>query len=163
LRRLIGDPDALTRAAYAYITMLDRLKFDRIAGLPYAAIPVATAISLQSGWPMIYPRKETKAYGTQSAIEGPFTPGERVVVIDDLITTGGSKFEAIEKLEKEGLEVSDVAVLVDRSSGAEDEFIARGLHLHAVFTLPELLSHWKFTAAISPKQYETVLSYLEQA
>jgi len=83
--------------------LLKGLQFDRIAGLPYAAIPIATAVSLQGHYPMIYPRKEVKAYGTKADIEGEYHAGETVVVIDDLATTGGSKFEAIEKLTAAGL------------------------------------------------------------
>ena len=76
--------------------MLRDLRFDRLAALPYAALPIATAISLAGGWPMMYPRKEAKSYGTGAEIEGDIAAGERAVVIDDLATTGGSKFEAIE-------------------------------------------------------------------
>src|SRR3972149_6742852 len=61
LRRLVGDSAALSRAAAAYLELLRPLTFDRLAALPYAALPIASAISLQSGWPLIYPRKETKA------------------------------------------------------------------------------------------------------
>ena len=69
---------------------------------------------------MIYPRKEVKTYGTKAEIEGLFTTGEQVVVIDDLATTGGSKFEAIDKLSRGGLKLDDVVVLIDRQSGASE-------------------------------------------
>ena len=97
LRQLISDPSLLADASLAYVELLHGLRFDRLAALPYAALPIATAISLAGGWPMIYPRKEAKSYGTGAEIEGGFAAGERAVVIDDLATTGGSKFEAIEK------------------------------------------------------------------
>ena len=91
---------------------------------------------------MIYPRKEPKSYGTAAAIEGAFAAGERVVVIDDLTTTGASKFEAIEKLAAAGLRVDDVVVLVDRQSGAKEALAAAGYRLHAVLTLNALLDYW---------------------
>ena len=79
---------------------------------------------------MIYPRKEVKTYGTKAEIEGEYHAGETIVVIDDLATTGGSKFEAIEKLTGAGLVVKDVVVLVDRQSGAK-ESLERAGYLHA--------------------------------
>ncbi|NMC11797.1 MAG: orotidine-5'-phosphate decarboxylase, partial [Chloroflexi bacterium] len=113
LRLLVGYPEMLAKVAEAYLSILKTLTFQRLAALPYAALPIATVISLQSGWPMIYPRKEIKEYGTRAEIEGAYLPGDRVVVIDDLATTGGSKFEAIEKLTSAGILVSDVVVLID--------------------------------------------------
>jgi len=90
LRLIITYPKLLEQVGAAYLPLLEKLQFDRIAGLPYAAIPIATAISLAGNYPMIYPRKEVKAYGTKAEIEGEYHAGETVVVIDDLATTGGS-------------------------------------------------------------------------
>ena len=161
LRRLVGDPHALARAAAAYLSILNTLEFDRIAGLPYAALPIATAISLQSGKPMIYPRKEQKDYGTKSVIEGPYEPGETVVVIDDLITTGGSKVEGIEKLEAAGLKVADIVVLIDRQSQPSKELIEKGINLHSVFRIADLLDHWKKLGAITNEQYSQTIAFLQ--
>ncbi|TAK12507.1 MAG: orotidine-5'-phosphate decarboxylase [Anaerolineae bacterium] len=161
LRRLAGDPVVLARAARAYLALLHPLVFDRVAGLPYAALPIAAAICLQGGWPLVYPRKEVKDYGTKSAVEGPYIDGETVVVVDDLITTGGSKFEAIDKLKAAGLNVTDVAVLVDRGSGAA-ALAERGLHLHSVFMLHTLLDYWRARDAITQEQYAAALAFLEQ-
>ena len=162
LRRLVGNPAALARAAAAYRDLLQPLRFDRLAALPYAALPIATAVSLQSGWPMIYPRKETKAYGTQAAIEGPYEKGETVVVIDDLVTTGESKFEGIEKLAAAGLQVHDVVVLIDRRAPGSTVFSKRGLTLHSVLSLPDLLDYWHSRNAVSSQQKEAVLSFLHK-
>src|SRR5512142_1932865 len=74
LRRIITFPALLEQVGAAYLPVLQTLKFDRLAGLPYAAIPIATVISLRGGYPMIYPRKEAKAYGTKAEIEGEFHP-----------------------------------------------------------------------------------------
>src|SRR5512142_655749 len=120
LRQIITYPKLLADIAQAYLPLLSTLQFLRIAGLPYAAIPIATAISLAGNYPMIYPRKEVKTYGTKAEIEGEYHTGETVVVIDDLATTGGSKFEAIEKLTGVGLVVKDIVVLVDRQSGEKE-------------------------------------------
>ncbi|HLO31865.1 MAG TPA: orotate phosphoribosyltransferase [Anaerolineales bacterium] len=143
LRRIISYPKLLADIAQAYLPLLSNLEFSRLAGLPYAAIPIATAISLAGNYPMIYPRKEVKTYGTKAEIEGEYHPGETVVVIDDLATTGGSKFEAIEKLTGAGLVVKDVVVLVDRQSGAKESLEQAGYSMHAVLTISQLLDYWE--------------------
>jgi uridine monophosphate synthetase len=143
LRQVITYPRLLEQVGAAYLPILKGLDFQRLAALPYAAIPIATAISLQGNYPMIYPRKETKQYGTRAGIEGEYHAGETVIVIDDLATTGGSKFEAIEKLTAAGLKVRDVVVLIDRQSGAKEALEAAGFHLHSVLTITHLLDTWE--------------------
>jgi uridine monophosphate synthetase len=149
LRELVSHPRVLAMAGRAYLELLRPLQFDRLAALPYAALPVATAISLFGSWPMIYPRKEAKTYGTRADIEGHYEPGEQVVVVDDLATTGGSKFEAIEKLTSVGLKVKDVVVLIDRQSGASEALAEAGFKLHAVFSLSDMLNYWDQTGRIA--------------
>jgi uridine monophosphate synthetase len=145
LRQIITYPKLLAEVAQAYLPIVSSLQFSRIAGLPYAAIPIATAISLAGNYPMIYPRKEAKSYGTKAEIEGEYHAGETVVVIDDLATTGGSKFEAIEKLTGAGLVVKDIVVLVDRQSGAKESLAQAGYSMHAVLTISQLLEYWERT------------------
>jgi len=163
LRRLASDPRLLRLVAEAYLPVLRELEFQRLAALPYAALPIGTAISLLGNWPMIYPRKEAKEYGTRLAIEGDYTAGEQAVVIDDLATTGGSKFEAIDKLAAAGLKVKDVVVLVDRQSGASEALAQAGYRLHAVFTIRQLLDHWEQTGQVSLEQIAAVRRFLEEA
>src|ERR1700690_3612005 len=162
LRQIITYPKLLERIGAAYLPLLKDLKFDRIAGLPYAAIPIATAISLQGNYPMIYPRKEVKAYGTKAEIEGEYHAGETVVIIDDLATTGGSKFEAIEKLTSAGLKVKDVVVLVDRQSGAKESLAEAGYALHAVLTINMLLDYWDELGMINRDKIEETRDFLKK-
>ncbi len=162
LRELVSHPPLLDQVAHAYLPILRNLAFDRLAALPYAALPIATAISLQAGWPMIYPRKEAKTYGTQAEIEGAYHPGERAVVIDDLATTGGSKFEAIQKLTSAGLQVGDVVVLIDRQSGAAEALAQSGVKLHSVLTLTQMLEHWERTGRVPGGQIAAARSFLSQ-
>jgi uridine monophosphate synthetase len=148
LRQIITYPKLLEQIGAAYLPLLQPLTFDRIAGLPYAAIPIATAISLAGNYPMIYPRKEVKDYGTKAEIEGEYHAGETVVVIDDLATTGGSKFEAIKKMTAAGLKVKDVVVLIDRQSGAKETLAEAGYTMHAVLTITQMLDYWEKTENI---------------
>lgn len=157
LRQLIAHPEMLARAAAAYVPLLKGLKFDRIAGLPYAALPIATAISLQTGWPMIYARKEAKAYGTKAQIEGAPKAGERIAMVDDVITTGGAKLEALEKLRGAGLVVEDLAVLVDRESGGAESLTAAGLRLHSAARLRDLLPIWQSQGKLTAEQVRQVM------
>lgn len=161
LRRIISYPSLLQKIGEAYLPLLKKLQFARLAGLPYAAIPIATAVSLQGGYPMIYPRKEVKAYGTKAEIEGEFHAGETVLVIDDLATTGGSKFEAIDKLTAAGLKVTDVVVLVDRESGAKESLDQAGFHLHAVLTITQLLEYWEKTGKVETAKIEETRRFLQ--
>src|SRR5215216_2837446 len=163
LRQIITYPNLLQQIGAAYLPFLQELTFDRIAGLPYAAIPIATAVSLQGNYPMIYPRKEVKTYGTKAEIEGKYQAGETVVVIDDLATTGDSKFEAIEKLTGVGLVVKDVVVLVDRQSGAKESLAQAGYSMHAVLTITQLLEDWEEQRKVSGDKIEETRKFLEQS
>lgn len=163
LRQIITYPKLLQQIGEAYLPILQKLKFARIAGLPYAAIPIATAISLTGNYPMIYPRKEVKTYGTKAEIEGEYHAGETVVVIDDLATTGGSKFEAIEKLTGVGLVVKDIVVLVDRQSGAKESLEQVGYSMRAVLTIGQLLDYWETTGKVGKDKIEETRKFLKES
>ncbi|MBI5082949.1 MAG: orotidine-5'-phosphate decarboxylase [Chloroflexi bacterium] len=162
LRRLVSHPRILQRAAKEYAVMLKGLQFDRIAGLPYAALPIGTAISLEINRPLIYPRREVKEYGTKAAIEGDYNAGETIVVIDDLATTGDTKIESIQKLEAAGLKVKDIVVLIDREQGAKEMLAKAGYNFHAVTTLRVLLNEWRASGAITLEQFDEVMGFLGQ-
>ena len=171
LRLLASYPQVLDRVAAAYAAVLEGqpglsgsratpMEFDRIAAIPYAALPIGTAVALRTGRPMIYARKEAKSYGTQQAVEGAFQAGERAVVLDDLITTGSSKVEAIAPLEAAGLKVQDVVVLIDRESGGREDLARRGYRLHAVLTLHQFLDVLVAHGHIDAGQRAQVLDWL---
>ncbi|MFH1257123.1 MAG: orotate phosphoribosyltransferase [Candidatus Diapherotrites archaeon] len=161
LRILVSFPGVLKKVAHQLIETTKGLNFDRIAGVPYAAISIATAISLESGWPMIYPRKEQKDYGTKRAIEGNFKEGDMVLVYDDLITTGASKLEAIEPLKQAGLKVNDIVVLVDREQGGKKELEEKGYALHSALKITEIIVFLKKHEKINEEQFKEIMSYLK--
>lgn len=167
LRLLASHPAILRQAAFAYAQVIrcelgigDGSAGVRLAGIPYAALPIGTAVALEMGLPLIYPRREVKGYGTGQKIEGSFEAGDRVVVLDDLITTGGSKLEAIRPLEEAGLAVRDVVVLIDREQGGREELAAAGYRLHAVLRLGEMLEELVAAGRIGARQRDEVLGYL---
>ena len=139
LRRLVTYPRALAVVADVLAEKLAPLAFDRIAALPYAALPIGTAVALRMDRPLVYPRGQAKTYGAKASIEGIFKPGERVVVLDDIATRGDAKIEALGPLAEAGLLVSDVVVLVDREQGARKLLAQKGIELTAVVTLRELV------------------------
>jgi uridine monophosphate synthetase len=175
LRLLASYPQVLREVAHAYAGLLRRelgiggaQSQDsgepgagiRLAAIPYAAMAIGTAVSLETGLPMIYARKEIKEHGRARQIEGAFRPGERAIVLDDLITTGGSKLAAIEPLEAAGLRVRDVLVLIDREQGGREELEAAGYRLHAVLRLGELLEILVQAGRIEPDRRDNVAALL---
>ncbi len=160
LRILVTHPPVLRLTARALAQVLDTLTFDRIAAIPYAALPIGTALALEMDRPMIYPRHEKKEHGTGRLIEGEFNAGETAVVIDDVITTGGSKIEAIQPLVAAGLNVRDVVVLIDREQGGAQELAARGYQRHAVLKLTALMATLFEASKISEQQYREVMAFL---
>ena len=139
LRLLVSYPKVLKLISSEMIEISKKLKFNVIAGIPYTALPIATAISLETGWPMVYARKEVKDYGTKKKLEGIYKEGDTALIIDDLITTGDSKFETIEPFEAVGLKIKDFVVLVDREQGGKRILEEKGYKLHSVIGINELL------------------------
>jgi len=140
LRRVASDPKVLKLAGKAYAQLMRDLDFVRVAGIPVAALPLASAASLETGTPMIYPRIPPKAHGTGNNIEGEWKAGERVLLLDDLITTGKSKQEAIEVLRGEGLVVTDLVVLLERGAAGRQDMEASGVKLHAFAQIEEFFA-----------------------
>ncbi len=140
LRRLVSDPSALSLAGEAYAELAKGLAFDRIAGIPAAALPLATAACLRIGAPMVWPRMPAKDHGTGNRIEGEWRKGERALLLDDLITTGASKLEAVDILRGEGMVVEDLAVLIERGTQGRADMGAKGIALHAFVHVRELFS-----------------------
>tara|TARA_B100000959_G_scaffold214151_1_gene225391 strand:- start:1317 stop:2717 length:1401 start_codon:yes stop_codon:yes gene_type:complete len=160
LRRLSSFPNVLRSVADVISSMLVDLEFNCIAAIPYAALPIGTAVALNTDASLIYPRREVKDYGTGAEIEGVFEAGDTAVVMDDLVTSGESKFETINILQAAGLLVRDVVVLIDREQGAEKTLASHGYKLHAVFTIRELLDEWKLSGSIKSEQYSAAMNYL---
>jgi uridine monophosphate synthetase len=161
LRVLVSHPDALATVARALTQRAQGLAFDRLAGIPYAGLPLAIAMSLLSGTPVVYARKEAKRYGTGRLVEGEYHAGERALVIDDVITSGGAKLEAIVPLREAGLVVEDVLVVVERGERGGEALAAAGLRLHSVLTARELLEHLRAAGAAGEDETRRALDFLQ--
>ncbi|MEA5534355.1 bifunctional orotidine-5'-phosphate decarboxylase/orotate phosphoribosyltransferase [Crocosphaera sp. XPORK-15E] len=154
LRKIISQPQLFHQVLSAYGDILKRLNFDRIAGIPYGALPTATGLSLMLHHPMIYPRKEVKAHGTRRLIEGNFHPGEKVVVIDDILITGKSVREGAEKLKSSGLIVEDIVVFIDHEEGVHDKLKEHGYQAYSVLKISEITETLYKAGRINEKQYQ---------
>ena len=161
LRQIISDPNLFHRVLHSYGGLLEQLQFDRIAGIPYGSLPTATGLSLSMHKPLIYPRKEVKAHGARRLIEGDFNEGDQVVVVDDILITGGSVLEGIAKLQSSGLVVKDVVVFIDhggqRDRRARERLEGLGYRVHAVLDIARITKALLAAGRLTPEQ-ATVLS-----
>lgn len=160
LRVLVSYPKILKRVARAYLTILEKIDFDRMAAIPYTALPIVSYISYQNEKPWLYLRKEKKDYGTKKIFEGDYQRGEKVVLIDDMITTGLSKIESVQPLVSAGLMIKDVVVLCDREQGGEDFLKKKGINLYSVFTLKQWLKFLFEQKKITEERHQEVLRFL---
>jgi uridine monophosphate synthetase len=150
LRVVISHPPVLAEIGRLLAAEVAGCRADRIAGIPYAGLPLAVAASLAGGLPLLYVRREAKSYGTKRQIEGRFEAGEHVVVIDDIVTDGASKLEAIQPLEAAGLIVRDLVVLIDRQQGGAERLAAQGYALHAVLTISACFDELERDGLVEP-------------
>ncbi len=138
LRPLASDPKILKHLANYLLEMLPLDNFDLICGVPYAALPMATAMSLESYIPLIIKRKEAKSYGTKKLIEGIYKKGQNCLLVEDVITSGKSLLETIPEIENEGISVSDIVVVLDREQGGKELLESKGFRVHTLFTITEV-------------------------
>ena len=156
LRKIISKPQVFHQVLNAYAKILKNLTFDRIAGIPYGSLPTATGLSLSLHHPMIFPRKEVKAHGTRRLIEGNFHPGEKVVVVDDILISGKSAMEGAAKLQSAGLKVEDIVVFLDHEGGVKERLSQSGYRAHSVLSISEITDTLYAARRIDEQQLESL-------
>jgi len=159
LRMIPSFPEVYALAVDAYKDMAERIgvsRFDIVAGVATAGIAFSSPLAFLLKKPMVYVRKEKKGHGLGKAVEGAISPGKRVLVIDDLVTSGGSVISAIEPLRKVGCVVSDAAVLVDRLEGGKSNLAAAGVRLSAFVEITELVEILRGDGKMTKKDLEAV-------
>lgn len=157
LRKIISQPQIFHQVLTAYAEILQNLEFDRIAGIPYGSLPTATGLSLRLERPMVFPRKEVKAHGTQKVIEGNFHPGETVVVVDDILISGKSAIEGAGKLQSVGLKVEDIVVFIDHEKGVKDRLKERGYRAHSALTITEISETLYNAGRVDEEQFKILM------
>jgi uridine monophosphate synthetase len=143
--------------------MMEGLNFDCIAGIPMAGVPLATAVSLLLKRPMIFPRLTSKGHGSGRMVEGLSNRGDRAVLLDDLITTGKSKLEAVKILQCEGLKVEDLVVLVERGTSGRKELEEAGIRLHAYLDIDEILKVCREMGRITDIELRDIKLFVRQS
>ena len=112
----------------------------RLAGPELGAVALATAASLESGLPFVIVRKAAKEYGTSNRLEGVYAEGERVCVLEDVVTSGGALLEAVQALREAGLQVRTAVCVVDREEGGADELARHAVRLRSLFRAGDFVS-----------------------
>jgi len=159
LRDIISYPKILDGVAELLAERIKDMEFDCLTGIPYTALPIASLVSAKLDKPLIYMRKEEKAYGTGNNVIGKFKVGDKCLVIDDLITTGASKVETAEKYESEGIIVEDFLVVIDRSANGTEELARKGYKLHSLITLDEIVELLKSNNLITDEKVTEVRNF----
>jgi len=168
LRLLVSNPTALWRAAQVILDEVVALQsmrearvtpFALVAGVPFGGLHLATAFSLTAKVPMIYlhPRED----GAGSDIEGLYSPNQTALVIDDLITGGGSILETALTLEEAGIRVRDAVALMDRQQGGRERLRQLGINLVSILTLEVALNYLMSSGKISEEWYRRSMEYLK--
>ncbi len=136
--RFESQPDLLRAVTGELASLLPASGFDRLAGLELGGIPLATSLALVVNKPCLFVRKAAKDYGTCNLVEGGFQRGDRVVVIEDVVTTAGQVVESVAAMRGQGLVVDHVLCVIDRQQGGREKLEGVACSLRSVFTLEEL-------------------------
>ena len=130
--------------------------FDTIASIPTGGLVVASALAYDSLKPLIYVRNKPKEYGTSKNVEGHTSNGMKVLMIDDVATTGGSMLNGIKFLKEEGVDITDAFVIINRMEGADSQLKSHGVKLHQLTTILEIATVLHKTNSISDDVFEKV-------
>jgi len=166
LRVVPSFPDAFQKICNFFVSFikseLGMENFERIAGIPVAGIPFAAIISYNLQKPFIYVRKGAHLHGRQRRIEGILAPGDRILLVDDLITTGLSLKKAAKAITAEGGVVADAVVLLDREEGGRENLGKSGIKVHSLISIDEIANKLWETGVIDEEQMKTILKQIKK-
>lgn len=160
LRVLVSSPYLLNCVSKLINQKAKGLSYDLLCGVPYTALPMATVISVNENIPMVMLRKETKDYGTKKMLEGRWSDGDTCLVVEDIVTSGGSCIKVAKQLEKENLNVKDMIVFIDRMQGGSENIKDAGYNLKSVFTIEEVVRILHKNNAITIEKVDEVLDFV---
>jgi orotate phosphoribosyltransferase len=155
LRIVPSFPDAFRTA----IELLEKAAkkiptVNKIGGIPTGGLPWASVLAYSLSRPLVYVRKEVKHHGREKMVEGMLAPGDKVLLVDDVITTGHNILNALQTLRAEGGVVENALVLVDREEGGEEHLRKEGVALHSAIRMSNLAKQLLDMDAISESQFE---------
>jgi orotate phosphoribosyltransferase/uridine monophosphate synthetase len=171
LRLLISNPRALQRAGrviHNNVQTLQRMlhpkvqTFQRVSGIPFGGLHLGLSYSLASKVPLIYVHPAKERNGARAFVEGKYEHGETVLLVDDLITSGGTVIETANFLRVEaGLQVKDVVVLLDRQEGGEERLRRQGYNLISILGLETMLNYLMASRRIDEHWYRKSIEYIQ--
>jgi orotate phosphoribosyltransferase len=166
LRVIPSFPDAYREICDFYAnhitTEIGIKNFDRIAGVPLAGIPFASQIAYNLKKPFLYVRKDVKPHGRERRVEGILVSGDRVLLVDDLLTTGLTLKKAVDAVRAEGGVVTDVVVFLDREEGGKQHLKKAGVKLHPLLNISEIANTLYELGAIDQESKKTILKQVKQ-
>jgi orotate phosphoribosyltransferase len=166
LRIVPSFPNAFQKICNFYVGFIKNeigtKNFERIAGIPVAGMPFASIIAYDLQKPFLYVRKGVRLHGRQRRIEGIIAPGDRVLLLDDLITTGLSLKKAAKAIMAEGGVVTDAAVILDREECGKEKLGKSGIRLHALLDISEIANKLHEIGAIDEEQLKTILKQIKK-
>lgn len=163
LRVVPSDPEAYRLEIAAYGTLAEEVgekNFDVVAGVATAGVTISSPMAYLLKKPMVYVRKEEKGHGLGRLVEGAVRPGWRAIVVDDLVTTGGSVVAAVEALRKAGCVVKEAIVLVDRLEGGKESLAAVGVRLRSFADIKGLVETLYREKRVTKGDYQAVLKQM---
>ena len=165
LRIVPSFPDAFQRVGILYVKLIGVEvgveNFERVAGIPTAGIPFASMVAFSMSKPFLYIRPHARLHGRERQIEGVIMPGDRVILVDDLITTGKSLKKAASSIRAEGGVVNDAVVLLDRDEGGKENLAKQNIKLHYLLKISDAARKLYEIGVLEEDQLETVLKQVK--
>lgn len=166
LRQTISNPITMDWISNSLVRIIvneiGKDKVDKILGVPTAGVPFATMVSQKLALPLIYYRKARKEHGVRKKIEGSVERNDRVLIVDDLITTGESVIEAAEAIREQGAIANELVVLLDREQGGSDRLREAHLEPHILFNVSEAFAWLTDVQLLSKEEFEKITHYIDQ-
>jgi orotate phosphoribosyltransferase len=166
LRIVPSFPDVFEKICDSYVKFIKSEigtgDVDRIAGIPIAGIPFASVVAFNLKKPFLYVRKGARLHGRERRIEGIIAPGNSVLLMDDLVTTGLSLQKAAKAIIAEGGVVTDAVVLIDRQEGGKEKLAKTGVKLHALLNITDIVSTLHDLGTIDKDQLKTILKQVRK-
>ena len=166
LRVVPSFPDAFQQICDFYLqhitTQIGTQNFDRIAGVPLAGIPFASQIAYNLKKPFLYVRKGIRHHGRQRRVEGILVSGDRVLLVNDLVTTGLNLKNAAEAIRAEGGVVKEAVALLDREEGGKEELGESGIKVHTLLRISEVANTLYDIGAIDEESLKTILKQIKK-
>ncbi len=166
LRVIPSFPDAFKAVSDILTSTVERdidiNDFDRIAGIPIAGTPFAALLAFRLNKPFLHTRQNLKLQGRERRVEGVLLPGDRVLLVDDLVTTGQSLLKAASAIRAEGGVVSDAFVLLDREEGGREKLAKDGINLHSVLMMGEAARMLYELSVIDEEQLDIILKQIKK-